>query len=159
MKHIRVLALAAAAVCLPTLVAGESALASHGSARKLEAWVESADVFASPSDSGWQCNMSFATGVIERGKHGVQRFKVRFRIYAGDTGYSPEWLNSWTESIYFDGAWSYGCISAKATPPSTGPAKICRISVTGSWTGLRPISAVQVLRMRRGKCPASRRLR
>ena len=108
MKRIRVLALAAAAVCLPTLVAGESALASHGSARKLEAWVESADVFASPSDSGWQCNMSFATGVIERGKHGVQRFKVRFRIYAGDTGYSPEWLNSWTESIYFDGAWSYG---------------------------------------------------
>lgn len=105
MSRIRVAA-AAAVLAAAAAGAGEPAGANHPSGRKLEAWVASADVSAVYAD-GFECVMNFRTGVIERGKHGVQRFKVRPRIYAGDTGYAPEWINSWARSIYFDGGWTY----------------------------------------------------
>ena len=37
----------------------------------------------------------------------MQQIKFRPRIYLGDIGYAPEWINSWARGIYFDGGWSY----------------------------------------------------
>jgi hypothetical protein len=103
-KRIRIVA---AVVCLTALVAGTPAAANHGDARKFEAWVASADVGADGGPNGFECRMSFSVGAIERGKHGVERFKYRPRIYLGDTGYAPEWINSWGVGIFFDGGWTY----------------------------------------------------
>lgn len=88
-------------------VRGGPAAADHPSGSKLGAWASLADVGAVGSSDGFRCEMNFRVVAIERGKHGVQQFKFRPRIYLGDIGYAPEWINSWARGIRFDGGWSY----------------------------------------------------